>query len=406
MSKRIDDDGVPIGYWIALLVGIIVFSTLIIGLIVNSNKEPNVITSNTDFNTDLINNPNNNLNNDILSNNPSSNNLLTDSPISENNRDEIIKKMKDSIVWVKYEVTGKNQDGSYLETGGSGSGVIFNYTENKLSIYTNRHVIDCKFNTEMDCYQRLSEKISVRLQDGTIYPVERVVFAPHNLDIAILEVYVSDYENNTLYVNNDINIGDKVTAIGYPSYSTPNNDVLEFSIADGTINNIKDLLMNDGFAFNSIVSDVYTYFGSSGGGLFDNEGNLVGINTWINTENKESIAIKINAINGSSWSYCGKDSYMVGDYCINYCNRDEILDTDNGCYKICDSFYCGMNPIIANDSRCKNTSNILGNDGYCHQPCGSVNQYCSDSTSICYKNNCVSCSSNTYLYKNGTCRVY
>ncbi|MBU4451899.1 MAG: hypothetical protein KJ851_03815, partial [Nanoarchaeota archaeon] len=81
-----------------------------------------------------------------------------------------IEDVKKSIVWVKYEVTGKNEDGSYFENGGSGSGVIFSNTDSKLFIYTNRHVLDCGFN-DMKCYSRLTEKTSVRTQDGQIYPV-------------------------------------------------------------------------------------------------------------------------------------------------------------------------------------------------------------------------------------------
>ena len=35
---------------------------------------------------------------------------------------EILDKIKETIVWVKYDITGKSSDGSYFETGGTGSG--------------------------------------------------------------------------------------------------------------------------------------------------------------------------------------------------------------------------------------------------------------------------------------------
>ena len=58
-------------------------------------------------------------------------------------KSDILDNIKKTIVWVKYDVTGKNVDGSYFESGDTGSGVIMINTDNELTIYTNRHVVDC-----------------------------------------------------------------------------------------------------------------------------------------------------------------------------------------------------------------------------------------------------------------------
>lgn len=306
--------------------------------------------------------------------------------------------MKKSIVWVKYDVNGRNADGSYFSTGGSGSGVITSNKDGELQIYTNRHVVDCRYN-DMNCYQRISEKVSVRTQDGKIYNVNRVSFSKSDIDLALLNVKTSSAsEYPFAYYTDKYEIGDDVTAVGYPAYA-PN--VVEFSVSEGTITNIKDVLsQSTGTSFKTIESDAYTYFGSSGGGLFDAEGNLVGINTW--GTNQNHIAIVFDSINSEQFIYCSDDAYYFDGKCYTYCDETQIMGDDNRCYDICDNFYCLTKQSPANDPRCQDAGYILGSDGYCHKPCGSG--YCGDSTAICYKARCVTCNTvNSYLYEDGNC---
>ncbi len=319
------------------------------------------------------------------------------------NGTEVTEKIKQDIVWVKYDVTGKTSDGSYFETSASGSGVIYYINGTQMQVFTNRHVIDCDY-SDLKCYQRLSEKIQIRTQDGKMHNVAKVLYAPHGLDLAVLELSIDSNENyDSVYVRKEgLQLGEKVTAVGYPAF---NDKVLEFSVSDGTITNFRDLIMNDGFAFNSIDSDAYTYFGSSGGGLFDKDGNLIGINTWL-ANTQTSIAIKINVIdNFGNWNYCKSDSYSVGNYCVNYCDRTEVLGADNQCYKPCNGFYCKSDIPKVSDSRC-DAGYIAGTDGYCHLPCGSVIEYCSGSDNICFKNRCYGQCSQGSLFEDGTCRLY
>ncbi len=310
-------------------------------------------------------------------------------------------KIKENIVWVKYEVSGKNEDGSYFGSSGTGSGVIARNEDNELTVYTNRHVVDCQYN-DIKCFQRISENIQVRTRDGKLHKVDRVYFSKSDIDLAILSIKDSNaasYSAALLY-RLDFEIGEKVIAVGYPSYT---ENVVEFSIKEGKITNIKEVLsQSSGKNFIAVESDAYTYFGSSGGGLFDTQGNLIGINTWRATG--QSIAIAFNSISEEGFTYCDKGSYSSNGYCQNYCERKQVLGSGGRCYDVCDGYYCKSTIPQVNSQSCSDSTYVLGSDDYCHAAC-TINSYCPRG-SICYKNQCLSCSFGTYLYEDGTCRKY
>ena len=317
--------------------------------------------------------------------------------------DEILNNIKETIVWVKYEITGKNSDGSLFENRGTGSGVIVGNKNNELTIYTNRHVVDCEYNN-INCFQRIYENIQVRTQDGKIHQIDRVSFSKSDIDLAILTIQTSNAKNYDFsYYTEEFKINDKVIAVGYPSYA---QNVVEFSVSEGIITNIKEVLsQTTGTSFNVIESDVYTYFGSSGGGLFDTQGNLIGINTWSATG--DSIAIDFSSISQENFVYCKLGFYFAEGNCYKFCDREQVMDYKNrACYDVCDEFYCNSQQPLANDQRCKDAGSILGSDGYCHLPCGSFTSYCSGSNSICLNNRCYSQCTQGYLWKDGTCRYY
>ncbi|GEM_PF-2055578 len=317
--------------------------------------------------------------------------------------ENIKDKIKQSIVWVKYEITGKKIDGSYFESSGTGSGVIVANENNEITIYTNRHVVDCGYN-DMDCFQRISENVQVRTQDGILHNVDRISFSKSNIDLAILVIKTSNSKDYSFaYYTDEFSVGDDVIAVGYPSYA---QNVVEFSIEEGDITNIKEVLsQSTGDEFRVIESDAYTYFGSSGGGLFDEQGNLIGINTWIEGT-QTSIAIDFNSIREQNFIYCNSKSYFFGGSCYGYCDREQVMGDNGACYDVCDEFYCNSQQPPADDPRCNDAGYILGSDGYCHLPCGSSSSYCSDSNSICLNNECYSQCSQGYLWEDGTCRVY
>ena len=318
-------------------------------------------------------------------------------------KEDINNQIKQSIVWVKYEVTGKNPDGSYFENGGSGSGVIVGNKNNELTIYTNRHVVDCEYN-DINCFQRISENIQVRTQDGIIHKVDKVSFSKSDIDLAILTIETPNAKNyDFAYYNDKFNIGNEVIAVGYPSYT---NNVVEFSISKGEITNMREVLsQSTGINFKVIESNAYTYFGSSGGGLFDMQGNLIGINTWL-AGTETSIAIDFSSIRQENFIYCNDNSYFANGNCYNLCDREQVMDyKTRACYDTCKEFYCNSQIPNTNDIRCKDPRQILGEDGWCHQPCGSTNIYC-PINSICLRNRCFPECSEGYLWEDGTCRYY
>src|SRR3989344_4489746 len=130
-------------------------------------------------------------------------------------RETVQENIKQNIVWVKYEVSGKNEDGSYFESGGTGSGVIVRNEDNELTIYTNRHVVDCEYN-EINCFQRISENIKFRTQDGNMHNVDKVSFSKSDIDLAILTTRISNSEDYSFaYYTDKFDINDEVISVGY-----------------------------------------------------------------------------------------------------------------------------------------------------------------------------------------------
>lgn len=323
-----------------------------------------------------------------------SNQLNQSSQISSSNNASIenpIDKAKQSIVWVRYVAEGKDEQGNYFpDMGGSGSGIILSQNESILKVLTNRHVVDCGF-LDNPCFQRINENISVRTQDGKIHQVIRVLYAPHEMDVVLLEANSDEGQYTSVTTDTNFKIGDKVTAVGYPAFT---ERLTEFSIREGSITNVRELLTQDGFSFKAIDSDVYTYFGSSGGGLFNKNGQLIGITTWISKSYNLSIATSIDVINNfSSYDYCDKGSYLIEEKCFNYCPIDEFRNKNGACIKSCGGSYCSNGAVCCNN-RCAICQNglVLGDDCLCHEPCDGVGGYCL--TGKCCNNQCIGGCSN------------
>ena len=384
----------------------LVFSMFLLGLIIGffsklntSNQEIIKDNSLKDENTPIPNPVRGNCGDGVCSSDESCSSCLKDCGMCEN---AVLDKIKKSIVWVKYDVTGKNSDGTYFESGVTGSGVIVNNQNNELVIYTNRHVVNCEYN-DINCFQRISESVKVRMQDGVMYEANEVSYSKSDIDLAVLTINTEEASkySYSLYTS-EFKVGDEVIAVGYPGYA---ENVVEFSVAKGTITNIKEVLsQSTGKSFRTIESDAYTYFGSSGGGLFDSEGGLIGITTWGTTG--QSIAIDFSSISSEGFVYCNSDTYYSGGNCYQLCNKEQVMDYNNrGCLDACTAFYCNSQKPSVNDPRCKDSGYILGSDGYCHLPCSSSSSYCGPNA-ICLRNKCYATCDSGALYEDGTCRAY
>jgi S1-C subfamily serine protease len=268
-----------------------------------------------------------------------------------------IEDMEKSVVFIIYSgvVTTNYGDTAIPQYG---SGVIYSQVGNNFYVITSRHVVDCWFSGSCRYANvpKRSENIAIITKGGTFYNPIKVMFAPHNLDLATLEFQTTDSDITLALLNSEnYSIGDKVTAIGYPAvvnYPT----VLEFSITDGTITNYRDLLTGDGFSFNAIETNAITNAGSSGGGLFNKYGQLIGIVTWKDYASQNALAIDIKTIQSINYQFIAcPNGYFVG--------------SDEKCYP-----YCPVGYVIGDDSRC-------------HQTCGNPITYCK--TGSCYYGMCI-----------------
>jgi hypothetical protein len=305
-----------------------------------------------------------------------------------------INNINETVVLVKTEFEYLEGRSTYKEATG-GSGVIYYNQNGIIRIITNRHVADCSY-TQI-CGQLTNQLISVRMIDGKTFNVSKVYLAREGLDLAVLEIESSD-NYPAAKISSNINMNDPVVAIGYPSFAS---NAREFSIAFGEITRTRNLLTNEGFSFEAIDSNAYTYFGSSGGGLFDKSGNLIGITTW--GDDYHSYAINIRYLLPlSEFNSCKENEYYYeGRGCLPYCSG--IINDLNQCVYPCNDFYCNSDSIDANDNRCIDPSLVLGLDGFCHKACGSATSYCPGEFNYCFDNKCTSCPSGYILYEDGNC---
>lgn len=194
--------------------------------------------------------------------------------------------------------------GSNKEKTSSGSGVIYKLDKNKGDAYiiTNYHVV---YYSNANTENGISDDITLYLygQENTQYAIPATyVGGSMNYDLAILKVTGSRVlaESNAVvadFANSDnVAVLDKAIAIGNPEnlgisatlgYVNVDSEYIRMEGADGSTE-IQLRVMRMDTAVNS---------GNSGGGLFDNEGNLIGIvNAKLKNSENMSYAIPSNFV--------------------------------------------------------------------------------------------------------------
>ncbi len=146
-------------------------------------------------------------------------------------------------------------DSSGSETTGSGSGVILTSDG---YIITNNHVIES------------ATGITVYLQDGAEYAAE-LIGVDAQTDIAVLKIDASNLPFATVGDSTLTNVGDTVYAIGNPLGS------LACSVSSGIISGLERTIEVDGISMTLMQTDAAVNPGNSGGGLFNEKGELIGI---------------------------------------------------------------------------------------------------------------------------------
>jgi len=176
---------------------------------------------------------------------------------------EIFEKAEPGVVRVN---TQNNQTEN--ETGGVGSGFVF---DKKGHIITNAHVIDD------------ATKTIVTFLDGRSYNAE-IVGVDESTDIGVIKVSADLKLLHPLSLGDSANlkVGETITAIGNPFG-------LSGSMTSGIISQMGRLLPSDsGFSIPDVIqTDAAINPGNSGGPLLNMRGEIVGINTAIQSTTGE-----------------------------------------------------------------------------------------------------------------------
>lgn len=171
------------------------------------------------------------------------NSLANNTTISK--AETVYQKVSDSVYTVYSENT---QNAKY---GVLGSGVAID----KNILATNCHVA-------------LSEKYMIVRLDDTLSPAKLFY---KNGDMCLIQIISANFKPVKIRPSNEVNIGEEVFAIGNP-------EGYEKTISQGIISN--KYTSEDG-QYVILQTDAAISQGSSGGGLFDTNGNLIGITTAI-----------------------------------------------------------------------------------------------------------------------------
>ena len=176
---------------------------------------------------------------------------------------EIFEKTEESVV----QVNVRAADGT-SKPGNMGSGFVYS---DKGYIITNNHVVDD------------AGKVTVTFLDGESYTA-KIIGTDPDLDLAVLKVEVGATYLQPIPIgdSSQLKVGEQITAIGNPFG-------LSGSMTSGIISQIGRLLPQDsGYSIPDVIqTDAAINPGNSGGPLLNMNGEVVGINTAIQSATGE-----------------------------------------------------------------------------------------------------------------------
>ena len=125
-------------------------------------------------------------------------------------------------------------------------------------IMTNYHVVDG------------ATKVEVIMSDNKKYPVLGIVNGSKNQDIAVLKIKAENLYALPLGDSDKLAIGENIVAIGSPLG-------LQYTVSTGIVSSIRNNLYRTGEGLKDIQISAPTSPGSSGGALFNMQGQVIGI---------------------------------------------------------------------------------------------------------------------------------
>ena len=180
---------------------------------------------------------------------------LEDATGSKMTVEEVTNKTKDSVVEIKTESVSADAWMQQYVTEGAGSGVVMTADG---YIMTNNHVIDG------------ASKITVTTSDDKEYEA-KLVGTDSITDIAVLKISAKNLTPATYGNSDQLAVGDMAVAIGNPLGE------LGGTVSAGIISALDRELAIDGKTMTLLQTDASINPGNSGGGLFNGDGQLIGI---------------------------------------------------------------------------------------------------------------------------------
>ena len=168
---------------------------------------------------------------------------------------EVTALVKDAVVEITTETTSYDTFYGQYVSKAAGSGVIISEDG---YILTNNHVIDG------------ATSIKVRLTNEKTYDA-KLIGKDAAIDIALLKIEEKDLTTATFGDSAKLSVGQTAIAIGNPLGQ------LGGTVTDGIISAMDREITIDGKKMNLLQTNAAINPGNSGGGLFDANGNLIGI---------------------------------------------------------------------------------------------------------------------------------
>ena len=182
--------------------------------------------------------------------------MLTSSNNEElNNVAQVAKIVESSVVEIKTEQTSTSPWLQQYVTEGAGSGVI--YSTNGY-ILTNNHVIEG------------ATSITVKMHDGSTYPAT-LIATDSKTDVALLKIEKNDCIPAILGNSENLVVGEAAIAVGNPLGE------LGGTVTNGIISALDREITIDGRTRNLLQTNAAINPGNSGGGLFNANGELIGL---------------------------------------------------------------------------------------------------------------------------------
>lgn len=233
---------------------------------------------------------------------------------------DIVEKCKDSVVEITTESvsSGNSIFGQYVSQG-AGSGVIISKDG---YIVTNNHVVSG------------ATSLKVTTTDGTEYDAS-VVGKDSQTDLAVIKVDANNLQAATLGDSDILQVGDPAIAIGNPLGE------LGGTVTTGIISATDRQITIDDETMTLLQTDAAINPGNSGGGLFNADGNLIGI---VNAKESSTgieglgFAIPITPAQDiitelmQNGSVTSRPALNVSLYDYTSNNQDQYSKYEDGCY--------------------------------------------------------------------------